>query len=212
MLFAITQTGAILASGSGTSAILSAGAANNILLDNPLNDWNTVQVLSGNDVRLSDVNDLDLGVSIITGALTVNAGGSIVQSGALEVMGTASFATDGLFISLLNVLNAFHGAIDFSATDVESGYVEVINSLPTILGASDIENDFSLVSNGTITQTGGLDVRGRASFDASGNNIVLDMAANSFGSVAALGADVTLEEGDDTELAGTAFHAAAHVG
>lgn len=199
---AITQTGAILASGSGTSAILSAGAANNILLDNPLNDWNTVQVLSGNDVRLSDVNDLDLGVSIITGALTVNAGGSIVQSGALEVMGTASFATDGLFISLLNVLNAFHGAIDFLATDVESGYVEVINSLPTILGASDIENDFSLVSNGTITQTGGLDVRGRASFDASGNNIVLDMAANSFGSVAALGADVTLEEGDDTELAG----------
>lgn len=199
---AIGQSGAIRANGSGTSAIFSAGAANNITLDDPLNDWNTVAIASGNEVVVRDANSVDLGASTISGAFTVNAGGVIVQSGALEVAGNASFGTTGASISLLNTRNAFHGGLDFSGTAAGNGFVEVINSVSTLLGATSVGNDFSLVSNGAITQSGALVIPGIAAFDASNHDLTLGFGMNEFGALILNGVNVTVCENGATVLDG----------
>jgi hypothetical protein len=62
--------------------------------------------------------------------------------------------------------------------------------------------DFSLVSNGAITQAGSLTIPGMASFDATANDITLGSGMNSFGSLSLNGANVTIAEYNATVLDG----------
>ena len=78
---ALTDSGPLTVAGTTT---LTAGAANNITLDNA-NDFNTVSVVSGNTVVLNDINALDLGASTISGGLTVTTNGALTDSGPLTV-------------------------------------------------------------------------------------------------------------------------------
>ncbi|MCC7517988.1 MAG: filamentous hemagglutinin N-terminal domain-containing protein [Verrucomicrobiae bacterium] len=197
----ITQSGAIVANGNGTTAYLTASAGYDITLDDVLNDWNTVRIISGNQVTLRDANNLDLGASTISGDLVVDAGGVLVQSGALNVAGRATFGTTGPYIRLLNVLNVFLGPLAFSGTAAEGGYVEVLNSTDTQLDGFSVANDFALAANGMITQLGALIVPGTASFDASGHDIALDDPMNSFGALALNGANVSARTYDSMVLA-----------
>jgi filamentous hemagglutinin family protein len=106
---AITNTGALTVPQQTT---LAAGAANNITLDNASNDFNSVQILSGNNVTLVDKNAINFGnylgwyqqaslPSSISGNLTVTASGDISQSGynntnasAISVGGTVTFTAN----------------------------------------------------------------------------------------------------------------------
>ena len=63
---AITESGALAVTGTTT---LTAGAANNITLDNAANNFSTVGVTTGNNVALTDVNALILGASTVSGTL-----------------------------------------------------------------------------------------------------------------------------------------------
>ncbi|MFZ4695518.1 MAG: beta strand repeat-containing protein [Verrucomicrobiia bacterium] len=198
----ITQSGVITANGNGTTALLTAGPANSITLSNPLNDWNTVRIVSANNVLLADANAVDLGASTVSGTLDVSAGGVIVQSGALDIMGNASFGTTGNYISLLNVGNKFSGQLSFSGTASVGGYVEAVNSVATTLGGFSVMGDFSLVSNGAITQAGAMNIPSEAFFDATGNNITLGSGMNTFGSLLLNGANVTVSEYNATILDG----------
>jgi len=103
---AITNTGTLTVPQQTT---LTAGAANNITLDNAANDFNSVQILSGNNVTLVDKNALNFGLyfgwngfgaypSSIAGNLSVTAGGDISQTGynngsyaAISVGGATTF-------------------------------------------------------------------------------------------------------------------------
>ena len=85
---AITDSGPLSVAGPTT---LTAGAANNITLDNA-NDFSTVSVVSGNNVVLNDVNALDLGASTISGGLTVTTNGALTDSGPLTVAGPTTLA------------------------------------------------------------------------------------------------------------------------
>ena len=80
----ITSSGALIVGGPTT---LAAGAANSITLNNA-NDFNTVSVVSGNNVTFNDVNALDLGASTVSGTLSVTTNGAITDSGNLTVAGT----------------------------------------------------------------------------------------------------------------------------
>ena len=107
---ALTQSGALSV---GTTTSLTAGAANNITLDNAANNFTgAVTVVSGNDVSLRDANALILAASTVSGALTLVANGAITQSGALSV-GTTTSLTAGAAnnITLDNAANAFTGAV-----------------------------------------------------------------------------------------------------
>ncbi|MEQ8997372.1 MAG: CHAT domain-containing protein [Coleofasciculus sp. B1-GNL1-01] len=133
----ITNSGPLEVSGITT---LAAGVANNITLNNADNDLSTIAISSGNNVTLQDKNDIVLGTSDIEGALNVTANGEITNSGALNVMGDASFET----------------------TLANAGNVLITNSNPngTVIGDSLIGGDFTLNSTGDVNQTGALKVAG----------------------------------------------------
>lgn len=114
---AISNTGAVTVS---RQTDLSAGAANNITLDNAGNSFDYVRIESGDNVTLADQGALEFGnfqsaggwTSHISGNLSVTAGGNISQVGdtyyngysAIEVDGTTTFiannATSQINLSL----------------------------------------------------------------------------------------------------------------
>jgi len=123
----IGTTGAITDSGTVTVVnytYLTAGAANNITLDTATNNFNQIQIISGNNVTLADTNALVFGPSTntISGNLNVTAGGSISQVNQhdnyapLVVAGTSVFTTTaansdlGLGPVLVNYLQGYPGA------------------------------------------------------------------------------------------------------
>jgi len=63
----------------------STAGAGDITLNRPGNDFNSVSVISGNNVVLNDGNAIDLGGAAISGNLTVTASGPITDSGALTI-------------------------------------------------------------------------------------------------------------------------------
>src|SRR5205823_4142378 len=74
---------------------LTAGSGNNITLDNILNDFNSVRIVSGNNVTIWDNSAIVLaGPSTVSGTLNVTAKGTISQSGgALSVTAASSTFT-----------------------------------------------------------------------------------------------------------------------
>ncbi len=76
----ITQSGAMVVAGATTVA---AGAANDITLSNAGNNFASIGITSGKDVSLTDSNALALATSTVAGSLTINAGGSVTQTGGI---------------------------------------------------------------------------------------------------------------------------------
>ena len=68
--FSLIANGPVTGSGTvvvGGTTTLTAGAANNITLNNAANDFSAVGITSGNNVTLVDSNSLNLGASTIPG-------------------------------------------------------------------------------------------------------------------------------------------------
>ncbi|RYF37623.1 MAG: hypothetical protein EOO25_18820, partial [Comamonadaceae bacterium] len=76
----ITQSGAMTVAGLTT---LTAGAGNDITLTHAVNNFGSVGIVSGRDVSLTDSNALGLAASTVASSLTLNAGGSVTQTGAI---------------------------------------------------------------------------------------------------------------------------------
>ncbi len=116
----ILQSGKVTVVGNTT---LTATNGNITLADNN-NDFNTVSVntiASNKNVILHDSNSIGLGVSTVTGTLSIEAGNaatvdSITNPGPLSVAGTADFKVgNGDSIDLSNVANSFATDPTFSA-------------------------------------------------------------------------------------------------
>lgn len=75
----------------GTMAI--AANTHDITLTNAGNDFNLVNILSGNNVRLQDSNNVSLGTfaTILPGNLTIQAGGEIVTTNAITTLGNQTY-------------------------------------------------------------------------------------------------------------------------
>ena len=172
---AITDSGPLTVAGTTT---LTAGAANNITLDNA-NDFNTVSVVSGNTVVLNDVNALDLGASTISGGLTVTTNGALTDSGPLTVAGPTTLTAGAANNITLDNAN------DFSTVAITSGNTVVLNDINALdLGASTISGGLTVTTNGALTDSGPLTVAGPTTLTAgAANNITLDNA-NDFSTVA----------------------------
>ena len=147
----ITQSG--LLDVTGTSSF-TAGAANNIMLANASNDFSTVIFGSGNDVNITDANDLDLGTSTISGDLTVVTSGLISQSGTLTVNSTnktATFSAGSANDIILSNNN------DFTSVAIQSGEDVTLNDINALkLGQSIISGHFTVTTAGALTQNGSI--------------------------------------------------------
>lgn len=173
---AVTQSGPLTVTGLTTVA---AGAANNITLNNPGNNFSTVGVTSGNNVALMDTNALVLGASTVSGALNVATNGALTQSGILNVTGATT-----LTAGVGNNINLATSANNFSTVGVISGNnVSLRDTNALNLGASTVSGNLALTIGGALTQSGALNVAGTTSFTASVANtdILLGSQANNFG-------------------------------
>jgi hypothetical protein len=136
---------------------------------------------TGKDVTLVNNRVTDLGISTVTGNLSVTSGGAITDSGALTVGGTSRFTTTAgnASITLDTATNALTGAIAFAPNG--TGNVTLVNNTATDLAASTIGGNLSVTSAGNITDSGALYVAGTTSLTAgTDNDITLDNAANDF--------------------------------
>ncbi len=93
---AITDSGAVIVGGQTT---LAAGAANNITLDDPGNDFNSVAITNGNDVTLVDLNGIELLASTVSGNLNVTADGDDNSTATLQVSGALAVLTGSITLS-----------------------------------------------------------------------------------------------------------------
>lgn len=177
---AITQSGTLTIDGTTT---IAAGASNNITLTTSTNDFATVAISSGNNVSLRDANILDIGLSNISGTLSLTAsgvGGGITQSGAMTVSGNTTIVTSTSNDVILN-----NAANDFSTVAVTSGNnVSLSDTNSLIVGTSTVSGTLDLTTDGTITQSGTISVTGATTLSAGlSNDITLTTTANNFASL-----------------------------
>ncbi len=100
---AITQSGALTVAGTST---LAAGAANNITLNDPGNDFiGAVGITNGDNVSLTDVNSIILAASNVSGILNINAAGSVTETGAITANTLTGTLTGAASAFILNTFN-----------------------------------------------------------------------------------------------------------
>ena len=179
---AITEnlpTTAVIA--GGASSFTVAAANGTITLTNLGNELSGAVSLntSGTGGNASLTNDAAtgtvLGTSTVGGNLTVNAVGSLTQSGALMVGGTANFAASSFsstspptlvpgVITLTNTANDLIGAVSLNTTGA-GGNASLTNSAAsgTVLGAATVSGNLTvtqalagatLTLNGNVTASG----------------------------------------------------------
>ncbi len=143
----INQSGAVVVNGN---AILSAGAVNNIMLDNVNNNFKTIIVDSANNVSIANSTPLILGASTVSGNLTVNTNGDITQSGSLSINNMAILSSGSSNnITLTNTSNNIHNLT------VPSGYnVSIYSNANLEIALATVLNNFNIVAQGVITQAG----------------------------------------------------------
>lgn len=170
--------------GAGYTLGLNVGSGTDIALTNASNDFGTVDITSGRNIQLTDINDIDLGVSTISGNLNVTAGGDITNSGTLSVAGTSTLTASAGNITLTQAGNDFNRVAVPSANDVA-----IVDANAIDLGPISITGNLQVTSNGAITQNGGIltinGINKTATFAAgSANDITLNNSANDFRTVA----------------------------
>ncbi len=147
----ITQTGALTIAGITT---LAAGA-NDITLNNAVNNFSTVGITSGNNVSLTDNTALDLGTATITGNLDVTTGGALTQSGALNVAGATTLAAGINDIILINATNNFNTVGITSGNNVTLTDANTLTMNASTASGNIAVNAGDLTIGGSMASTGG---------------------------------------------------------
>jgi hypothetical protein len=187
----LTQTTGTTLLVGGTST-LTAGAGNNITLDNANNFGGEVRVVSGNNVTLNDIGAFtfgNAGTSTISGNLVLTTAGAITDTQAVLITGTTSLtAGAGNNITLDNA-NNFGGEVR-----VVSGNNVTLNDIGAFTfgngGTSTISGNLDVTANGVINQTEIVNVGGTSTLAAGApNNIDLSLGNSLGGSVTIVSAN-----------------------
>lgn len=197
---AITQSGTLNVNNTGAVTTLSAGSGNNITLTDVNNLFETVTITSANNVNVTDASALNFGASTISGNLIANVTAPITQSGVLTVTGSTSLAAGVLNDITLNSNNDFSTLAVTSADDV---ILKDINGLD--LGASTISGDLTVNTTGDITQSGAINISGvnkTTTFSPNSGNVTLTNANNNFTNLMITNAtDVNIKDSNAINLA-----------
>jgi trimeric autotransporter adhesin len=175
---AITQSGAVTVTGVTT---LSAGAGNDITLDNAGNNFSSIGVASGNNVALTDVDALTLNASTVSGNFSANAadltvGGTVVSTG-----GNLALTATNQVVQSANL--TVYGAN--TATVTAGGPIAMAGTATTSSGAGTIS-----YSAGTDVTLGSLITGGSVNVAANSGSV---LSAAGSGTNVTAGANSTLE-------------------
>ncbi len=170
---AITQSSTLTVAGALT---LTAGETNNITLTKSSNDFASVEIISACDVALRDKNELELAESIVSGNLTVTTAGDLTQSGILTVNGKTTLTAGSSHDILLATYDNDFGELRI----VSGGNVEISDVGELVLGTSRISGTLDVHTDGSLTQSGALTVRGSATLIVDDGDLLLDHASNNF--------------------------------
>ena len=210
---AVSSAGVTL--NAGTAAISATNAGNNFT--GPLS-------VTGSSASITDLNALTIGANLtgglttISGALTYVAGtsvgslnstasGAVNQTGAITVTGATNINAGGNAITLTSA-NDFQGTVSLTGGttqirdtnslalgSVNTGALTTVNTGALNLGSGTVNGALSSNTNGgNITQTGALGVTGTTSLQAGAGSIVLAMANDFGGAVAASGIGIILND------------------
>jgi filamentous hemagglutinin family protein len=176
---------------AGGFATFEAPSGSSIIVNNAGNTFNApvnfVSTTSGNllNVAVSDTTAFDLATLTLDGSLTVNAGGPITQSGALNIAGLASFTATGAGAN--GNITLTDGGNNFGSLALDSAngsLVQVAEASATALDNVAVNSgDLSITSGGDITQVAGktVAVGGVATFTSiPGASVLLGNAGNAF--------------------------------
>jgi len=200
------QSEALLVDGS-----LNIQSTDNINLNNAGNNFTgAVSLTAGGSVNIRDANNLQVSVStggaatlhaqnltingLSSEQLTANAGGSVQQTGALNVAGNTALTANQ--ITLTNSNNNFDGAVRINST---AGTTIRANGELNISGATATLN----VTAGQITQNAALSVSGESTLNAS--QVTLTNSGNDFvGNVAlAVTGSANLNDANNLAVSGS---------
>ncbi len=126
----LTQSGALVITGVTT---LASGAFDTTLL-NAGNNFSTLTVNGGNNVSVRDSNAISIGsvTSAVSGNFSVNAGGAISDGARISTATLTTSSVGGVVLDFAN-----HTISNFNATNITSGAITLINTIPlTLTGIS----------------------------------------------------------------------------
>ncbi|MFN0185359.1 MAG: beta strand repeat-containing protein [Aquabacterium sp.] len=155
--------------------------------------------MTGGALNLRDVNDVTLG-SISATSLTLLSGGTISQSAAATISGTATFDSGGADTNLTQAGNKIG---TFAATT--SGAATITNNQALALATINVGSltvDTS-GANGAVTQTAAASVSGATQVNAGTGSITLTQATNDFASVSATGGAIAITDANGLVLGTT---------
>ncbi|HWK83359.1 MAG TPA: filamentous hemagglutinin N-terminal domain-containing protein, partial [Caldimonas sp.] len=153
---AVNQTAGKITAGGATTVTAGAG---NVTLAQPLNDFNSINVVSGGIVNINDANALTAAANA-GGTLTITSTGPLASGGTLS--GTTVSLTGNAGITLANNVTA-SGTLQLASTNAPinqtAGAISATAGLTTVnAGSGDVTlnqpgNDFSNIAG--ISVTGG---------------------------------------------------------
>ena len=142
---------------------------------------------SANAVSVTDENNfLQLAGVNVGGDFNVVSKGIIIQTGAIKVLGDSFIDAGSNAILLADSENLFSGTVSLNTTGT-SGSATLENNGDLILAASNVGGALSVSANGSIKQSGALNVGGTSTFNAD-NAIELNNTNNRFAQSVALNA------------------------
>ena len=140
-----------------------------------------------------DTTALDL-VALSAASLDVTAGGAVTDSGTLAIAGATTISASGQNITLDETASTF-GTLTLTGADVA-----VTEAAATDLGVSTVSGTLGITSSGAVTDSGTLTIAGATTISATGQDITLDEAASTFGTLNLTGANVAVMEAAATDL------------
>ena len=154
---AIDQDAPISVAGTTT---LTAGAANDITLDDAGNDWSTLAIASADDVSIRDANALALGPTAASDDLILEAGAALTQTGAAIAPGSTS--ATGAPVALDDSGNDFGEPVAVTSSGGGAAVVADANDLTLDSSSSGgaltvvADDDLTVPAGETIAATGEL--------------------------------------------------------
>ncbi len=182
----LTQTGAFVVANHA-----DIHAANATL--NQANNFNTLS-LNGGNIEVTDINEVSLSTSLLTGTAVLHLGGSLTQSGSLTAAHLDVSAT-GHNVVLDNAGNSL-GSLSLIAEQAT-----VVDSDGLILAQNTIGQSLDLTTGGAISQTHALAVTD-LTLNAAGQTITLDNSNNDFDNLSVTAGNVSIIDKDAITLAG----------
>ena len=174
-----TVAGETFIDAAGQDVVLTAG-----------HDFEGAVHITARNVFINDVDNLVLGNLVLSGNLTVTAGGALTSTGSVQVAGTTSLTANG--ISLTQAGNDFVGTVQITSSDDVT--LRDANALD--LGTSIFAGNLVLTLGGNLSDSGRLSVAGSTSLVATGHDVVLDVSGHDFtGEVSVSADDFTLRHG-----------------